>query len=351
MRNGRIRDFIKIRVVEPLLPCLSGIGPVRRWLTPFCYPFVILMYHRVLPKQELDTSDPNNLLCVSLERFEEQIAYLKKHHSIISINQLPERLYTPSNETSLVITFDDGYRDNLQHALPILRKYGVPVTIFVVTRYLEGDDFLWHFDLWDILRHQDSLDFKWKDARYQCTLFSGEEKIEWFKRLNLLFRSCCSLEEQKDLADRLNIEKAIFTHSSQLLNWGEVVEMSKDPLIVFGSHTHNHLSMKALPIGVARREVEMSIALLKEHLGYTVEHFSYPYGTPNEAGEPESLLMKSFGIKTAVTTNWPSLQPTLNPWLLPRFSVLDRTTQYTLHRLLSGWDGLYRRCNLSECFT
>ncbi len=92
----------------------------------------ILMYHRI---ERLLTYDQ---LTVDPEHFAEQMAYLSKHCRVITLSQAVKELQSGSyQQPGVVITFDDGYRDNLIHALPILKRYCLPATIFVTVEFCE----------------------------------------------------------------------------------------------------------------------------------------------------------------------------------------------------------------------
>src|SRR5438045_3041258 len=104
---------------------------------------VILMYHRVADVRH----DPWGL-AVAPERFDEQIAYLKQDRTPMSMEEFVQRLRNknlPAN--AVAVTFDDGYRDNLVNAKPVLARYGVPATLFLATGFVDQDTPFW----WDEL--------------------------------------------------------------------------------------------------------------------------------------------------------------------------------------------------------
>ena len=93
----------------------------------------ILMYHRVVPRVE--GPDPHHL-CVSVARFEAQVRFLRaRGYTALTLEELADALLAgaPTPAKAAVVTFDDGYRDVLLHALPVLRHYGIPATLFLVT--------------------------------------------------------------------------------------------------------------------------------------------------------------------------------------------------------------------------
>ena len=93
--------------------------------------------------------------------------FISNNYEVISIDSLEEHLNSNSKEFKIVITFDDGYRDNKDMAIPILEKYNLPATIYIVTRFLEGDYFMWWYELWEIVNREKWLKFKYLNKLYK----------------------------------------------------------------------------------------------------------------------------------------------------------------------------------------
>ncbi|MFV1985536.1 MAG: polysaccharide deacetylase family protein, partial [Thiohalomonadales bacterium] len=114
----------------------------RRFIAAAVYPLAkiyqhlfpgirILMYHRIANFTSYDQ------LVVTPARFEQQMSYLHKHYRVISLSQAIDELKKGNIQSGVVVTFDDGYLDNLQNALPILKKYNISATIFVTTTFCD----------------------------------------------------------------------------------------------------------------------------------------------------------------------------------------------------------------------
>jgi len=115
---------------------ISIKNKIRNLLFPTA---IILTYHRVA-----DTSNDPHLLAVSPENFYEQIKYLKQNYRVIELDQLVSEVKNKKlKRKTLVITFDDGYADNLYNAMPILEKLEVPATVFVSSGHIDGSSFHW----------------------------------------------------------------------------------------------------------------------------------------------------------------------------------------------------------------
>lgn len=170
----------------------------------------ILMYHRV------DRLVSYDQLTVSPERFAEQMGYLARHCRVLSLEQAVTELSAGRPVRSgVAVTFDDGYRDNLLHALPVLRRYRIPATIFVTTRFCDQD-----------LSH----------PRYG------------------------------NASPNLH------------LTWEETRELAREPGIAIGSHTLTHPYLSRLDPEAAAREIAGSRDIIHERLGKPVDFFCYPSG-------------------------------------------------------------------------
>ncbi len=116
---------------------------LRIMTAPFRSEVAILMYHRICEVP----SDPWEL-CVSPKHFAEQLEYLNHHYQVLCLHSLVKSLregHLPKR--AVVLTFDDGYADNLWNAKPLLERYEVPATVFVSTGYVDSDREFW----WDEL--------------------------------------------------------------------------------------------------------------------------------------------------------------------------------------------------------
>ena len=122
----------------------------------FLYNNLILTYHRIVENKNQTNSEINSI-SVTTETFEKQIKLLKKKFNIVSIDEILK--IDNKFRKNLAITFDDGYKDNLTNAVPILEKYDVPATIYVTTRFLENKWDMWWYEIEKIIWQKDKLDF------------------------------------------------------------------------------------------------------------------------------------------------------------------------------------------------
>ncbi|MBE3119883.1 MAG: polysaccharide deacetylase family protein, partial [Candidatus Atribacteria bacterium] len=123
---------------------IRGLGRLKRWArrctAPFYSRVVILLYHRVFDAP----SDPQ-LLCVHPERFGKHLEHLSRYYSVLSLSQLARALKERRlPKRAVVVTFDDGYADNLYNAKPLLEYYDIPAMVSVTTGYVgQAKEFWW----------------------------------------------------------------------------------------------------------------------------------------------------------------------------------------------------------------
>ena len=141
----------------------------------------ILNYHRVLPSNKIDNSLVN--ISVSTDNFLYQLQYLKKNFDLISLDDLLLHLKSKSNEFKIAITFDDGYKDNLDYAYPLLEKFKAPATIYIITKFINNNFIPW----WVKLDHFITNNKKNTD---------NKKKIFEFYKKEFLFGDQLSLEKK-----------------------------------------------------------------------------------------------------------------------------------------------------------
>lgn len=295
-----LKNGVKKLLLHPLLE------PARRLLgdSSLC-----LVYHRVLAShQPFPANHPQSGLVVSEVEFARQMEYLSRNYCCLDLGTAVRLLRAgrlPAK--AAVITFDDGYQDNLRVALPILEKYDVPATIYVCTGIIEGSAPLWWYDHERLLEERSELEFLWRDREYRWSLSSFSERATALSALNRLFKTLHP-EEQGDLLSliRATPKKDTVSYStleSPALTWDEVRLLDRHPLITIGAHTKSHPVLSSLSYPDLVGELREGRAILQEQLGHEVAHFAYPFGSLQEAGVREFMAVKKEGFQSAVTTN------------------------------------------------
>lgn len=200
---------------------------------------------------------------------------------------------------AVLITFDDGYRDNLEHALPILRERELPAVLFLPTEYIGGDrPFFWDsaaysFHHTDVLRADlPILGLRtWASSSLMCREWVAAAKREPEHQKN---------EATKDLARALGVAMPETAYSGEILTWDEVRTMAGQGFS-FGSHTLSHPILTQLPPSQAFRELAESRQRLQDELKEPIRALAYPNGGAGDFSPSIEKLAKEAGYSAAFT--------------------------------------------------
>lgn len=264
------------------------------------------MFHRVCPNKYEPRIRGNAGLEVTPEYLENTILFLRENnYEIVSLTRAAQILNGRNeNKKFAVFTFDDGYVDNYQYAYPIFKKHKAPFSIYVTTHLPDGEAILWWYLLEDLILRENQIKFtlNGKEYNYSCT--SVWEK-DWAYHVvhKLILNGPANKLDARIRQVFANYDINFNKKTRELsLTWEQIREMSKDPLVEIGAHTIHHHALNKLPESVAQKEIEGSRDKIEFEIGKKVEHFSYPFGTRNEADEREYRIAKKCGFKTSTTT-------------------------------------------------
>jgi peptidoglycan/xylan/chitin deacetylase (PgdA/CDA1 family) len=314
------------------------------WLRPFVGGIgSILTLHHVRPPRR-DAFQPNRLLEVTPAFLEAVIVRLRRAGvDLVSLDEMHRRLTTGERSRRFAcLTFDDGYRDNLEHAYPILKKHGAPFALYIPTSFPDRLGELWWLALEAVVARNDRIGLvvDGEDRNFECR--TAGEKREVYEAIYWWLRRLPSEEDLRnavrDLATRYQVDIAAFCRDL-CMDWNELEELSRDPLVTIGAHTVNHVRLTKVPEKTARAEMRQSAAVIESALGRRPEHLSYPVGDPTSAGPREFAIASELGFKTAVTTRPGVLFPEHREHLtaLPRISLNGEYQQLRyVEVLLSG---------------
>jgi len=276
-----------------LRPLLGGVG-------------AIMTLHHVRPPRS-GRFQPNRLLEVSPTFFEKVIRRLRRSRTdLISLDEMHRRMTERDFGRRFVcITFDDGYRDNLEYAYPILKKYQVPFAIYVATGFTDRVGEMWWLALEQVVAETEMLGLQidGQDRWFNCR--SAHEKQAAYQYIYWWLRSLKTEDEiravVRDLSARYQIDTSRYCEDL-CMTWQELAALAEDPLVTIGAHTVNHVMLAKVPERSARAELENSRDVIEAALGVRPQHFAYPVGDPTSAGPREFKIAAELGYKTAVTT-------------------------------------------------
>jgi peptidoglycan/xylan/chitin deacetylase (PgdA/CDA1 family) len=322
------------------IPGLKCLNQATRWMRSRFVPgALILGYHRIA-----ETSDDPYSVCVSPQRFTEQLDVLRQLATPMRLQDLIQKMRNgnlPSRAVAL--TFDDGYEDQLFEAKPLLEKYQTPATFFVTTGYLDGE--FWWNELENILfcpakLPQDlSTAINGKPFHWSCNTSEQSTGVGDSRR-NLLFslyQRMLSIppQQQQSLLSRLREWTGAdsFQTKSKALSCEEVVELASGNLIEIGAHSVTHPLLNILPLAAQRLEIHESKAFLEKLIEQPISGFSYPNGAASECTRD---VVREAGFDFACASYNDVTSRGCNRFYLPRFWIGNWDAQ-TFSRWLQWW--------------
>lgn len=322
---------------------LSGdyMSPVGKWYSGICS---CVMYHRIIPDDYSPPEFwPNGPLCVRASAFEDQIAWMKENFRVYTACDMIESLQRGECDTpSVVITFDDGYLDNLNLALPILEKYQIPATIFISTGFLDGTACLWWMELEYALGRLEKLDLDFDGESFHFDLRTSQRKHQAYHLLDNYLKGV-------DLHDQLRFMEQIrryvpepYSYEGSFVSWDQLRELDRHPLVTIGAHTVNHPALSLLSPEEMEAEVVNSVERLEVELGHKVELFSYPFGDRGRCGEREFRFVENSSLRAAFTTRPAHIfeQHKEHLGALPRVAIVHDDDMARVRWKLSGREAI-----------
>lgn len=279
----------------------------------------ILIFHRVLPRP-----DPLFPEEVDAERFDRICSWVRQWFQVLPLDRAVKRLADGSLPArALAITFDDGYADNHDVALPILQRYGLCATFFVATDFLDGGR-MWNDTIIESVRGTARSRVDLSDLG----LAAGELQTPVQRRA--FIDSVLPRIKYLPPARRVQVVEAAAERldaplpDDLMMHACDVVALARAGMQI-GAHTCSHPILARLDADAARREIAGSKDALQNLLQQDVSLFAYPNGKPGEDYDEHSVsLARQCGFDAAVSTSWGAARRGDDLFQLPRFTPWDR---------------------------
>jgi peptidoglycan/xylan/chitin deacetylase (PgdA/CDA1 family) len=223
----------------------------------------------------------------------------------------------------VVVTFDDGYRDNISSALPVLRREQVPFTIYVPTGAITRELFAWWLGLRVLFRVNDSVEIAPMGRSFSCRdLMSKVRSLQ--VATNWVHENYKRVSDLRDTFLAYGISLSALC-DRYFMNADELRLLAREPLASIGAHTVTHPALSTLDAADARREMLENRTYLQACLDADIIDFAYPFGSRLACGPREAMLAAETGFRSAVTTNCRPLfaKDCRDLFSLPRLSVLS----------------------------
>lgn len=287
---------------------------------------LVLCYHRVGDGRA--SPFDRALFSATAEDFDEQMAWLARHTEVVG----PGAVLGRRPGRRVVLTFDDGYRDNHDVALPILRRHGLTATFFLATGFLDEPRVPWWDEIaWMVRRDPRAADPERsiKELLAQQKALPGERTEEFLD----------------DLSARTGSGRAPREAAKDMWMTWDMARVLRDSGMEVGGHTVNHPILSRVDGATQRREVSGCAARLRDELGLPLRWFSYPNGDRDSYDSDTRAALREHGVEVAFSFAGGYLrrEGASDPLDVPRASVGRSTTRQrfraavALPRVFARW--------------
>jgi peptidoglycan/xylan/chitin deacetylase (PgdA/CDA1 family) len=270
---------------------------------------IVLTYHRIAEPGIDPYYDP--VISATPESFRAQIAWLSRSVRVLTLADLLAMRESGSSgrEPVALVTFDDGYRDNFEVAVPILREHTVPATFFLPTAFLEAPRLPW----WDEVAYAikqtraPRLRLERSPAGDRSPLSLDLEAMPRSAAIAAVIRAVLdnTIADERWFLDQLAAQAGVTINGESLASelftsWDQVREVVEaDSSLTIGSHGHSHRKLAGLDEASQRQELAESRRILESRLGRDVAALAYPYGWPGAYTARTRTLAAEAGYRLA----------------------------------------------------
>jgi peptidoglycan/xylan/chitin deacetylase (PgdA/CDA1 family)/glycosyltransferase involved in cell wall biosynthesis len=267
----------------------SGVFLPMRWMHRRLFgPGVrILFCHRVENSARPDALGSRPLTATEFDR---QLRHLVRFWHVVSLEEAVRALESgaPLPTNTVVITFDDGYRDNYTVALPLLEKYKLPATIFVVSGALDGKP-LWFDEVHGWFAESKIPSLRFSQIESELSLRTPAQRGEAARKVVAVLKTLGSSSRDQAMAE-LRARLGVTSPNRQpedraVLTWDELRRMATSKLVTVGAHTVTHPILTHLDRENVRCEIEESSQRIAQELQRPVHYFAYPNGAYNATAQ------------------------------------------------------------------
>lgn len=340
--------MIKQLVKGGLRSIAALVAPIR-WNCQREPRLLVLMYHRVLPVGHIDRASEEPGMYVSPETLRMHMDVVRRRFSLVHLDDWVAAAQRGATLPRLAcaITFDDGWRDNFEHAFPVLQASATPATIFLVSDFIGTNSGVWPTRLGRLLGNlSQSRAVQVRESLRQ--LFGEDERLPadlvqpWSKaQAGVAIEICKRRYQDAEIDQRLDdleplLAADAYRQGGDFMTWPQVEQMAASGLIRFGSHTRHHTRLLA-SVSAERMEEEIvgSRSVIEAATGKVPSLFCYPNGDHS----PAALAMVSRNYSAAVTTHRGWVRRGDDLFRLNRIGVHEdiAATETQFLARLSGW--------------
>jgi peptidoglycan/xylan/chitin deacetylase (PgdA/CDA1 family) len=312
----------------------SFIDALMRAVARIAYPgraahLPIIVHHRVL-----ETPDPLLPDTIDARTMDDQFEMLSRLFNVVPLDEavdmaaegrLPPR--------AVALTFDDGYRDNIEVALPIMKKYRLPATIYVSTSFLDGGRMFCDTTVEAVRRMPGGEVDLGPFGLGKREIGDMDSRLRVANELTAAVKDK-PVAERDELCDRLEHMVGAPLPDDLMMTSDQVRRVSREGITISG-HTVNHPNMARTDAETARREIVQNRDDIAALTGRAPRSFAYPFGKPGTDYSNETIaLVREAGYSSAVSMSWGVATVDTQRYQLPRFGPAERSDKALFTRML-----------------
>lgn len=265
--------------------------------------------------------------------FTSQMADLAANHPVVRVRDIvaAHRGQGTLPSGAVAVTFDDGFLNNYTHAWPVLERHGIPATIYLATGYIGTGRLIWTDLLENAIletsKRRLCIDVDGVQRAY--ALGQEEERVRTFLEVKSLCKTLPDYTKDRavsSIVDELQPRSSSDHPLYAFMNWEQVREMDASPLIEFGAHTVDHVSLTRVDEEEMRRQIDESVAMVARELDHPCEFFSYPEGQSDDYDSNIVAYLRAVGFDHA-------------PTAIDGCNELASTDPFDIRRIMVGFEG------------
>jgi peptidoglycan/xylan/chitin deacetylase (PgdA/CDA1 family) len=280
-----MRKIIKKLFYKILCPALLVIGIDRFLRQVSKNRNLIIMYHGVSKAKHFNINGRH----LPAGQFERQLLYFKRNFNIVSLKTICEMKLKDLHvrKHTIALTFDDGFLNNVQTAIPLLEKYHIPATFFICGISLLDKNYIHPSDLIDLIRVSSNAEVEINGSRFVKSgnqLIHNENGLDAYSHLNTLSFSEWNefFASLKTVFNTLNTRSTIDKEVYELISAQTCRPLDSAPLIGIGSHSYHHINLTNLSHNEIIDQFTSSKKALELYSAKPIDAVAFPYGNYNE---------------------------------------------------------------------
>ena len=264
--------------------------------------FTILLYHGVTDQRSSGIENYSKKH-INYKDFRDQMRWLHNYANVISMDELVDMYHSKSRvpKKTVVVTFDDGFKNNYTVAAPILSEFKIKTTFYITSGMIGGEKPFWVDEIESCLNATELNEITLSlGKRCKFKLGNLNNKIEDLEKIKIFCKNTDNHTKNKVLKDLKKITKVNPTNKDcmnyQIMNWNDVRELSNDEQFIIGGHSLSHEILTSLDKNEMRENIRRSISDIELNIKKKVFHYSYPEGQENHFNDDVINVLKNNNI-------------------------------------------------------